>query len=364
VPPFVENLMGLRVTYYLIVTLFHNTIFTCLFVPHTALTTDIVHTFDQRTELTRARNVYFLLGALIFSFAHGQIISAFTDQKFAYFLSATICSIILLIPPVVVFISTNERTHSLRHTTVTLAKNSYFSDLKGVFSNKPYVLVTIVYSLSNLCVQFVQNNIILYTKYVLKAENLFSYLMVTLLTTATIFLFIWDKLSRRIGKKAVYYWGIGIWIVVECIIIFLSSGQVGIFFVLVMFAGVGISVTYLIPWSMLPDVVELDELKTGIRREGVYYSFFVFFQKVGLSFGLALSNFCLGSAGYITPTSYATSEDTQPDSVQFMLKILIGPVPAVILALSFIPMYFYNVDKESLKKMKTEIVANELTAQT
>jgi len=131
-----------------------------------------------------------------------------------------------------------------------------------------------------------------------------------------------------------------------------------------MFAGVGISVTYLIPWSMLPDVVELDELKTGIRREGVYYSFFVFFQKVGLSFGLALSNFCLGSAGYITPTSYATSEDTQPDSVQFMLKILIGPVPAVILALSFIPLYFYNVDKESLKKLKTEIVANELTAQT
>jgi len=91
--------------------------------------------------------------------------------------------------------------------------------------------------------------------------------------------------------------------------------------------------------------------------------FFVFFQKVGLSFGLALSNFCLASAGYQNPSNFATSEDiSQPDSVLLMLKILIGPVPAVVLSLSFIAMYFYKVDKESLKKAKTEILANEVSA--
>jgi len=40
--------------------------------------------------------------------------------------------------------------------------------------------------------------------------------------------------------------------------------------------GPGNSVAYLIPWSMLPDVVDVDELNTGLRREGIYYGFFVF----------------------------------------------------------------------------------------
>ncbi len=32
------------------------------------------------------------------------------------------------------------------------------------------------------------------------------------------------------------------------------------------FVGIGTSVAYLIPWSMLPDVIEYDELQTGQRR--------------------------------------------------------------------------------------------------
>jgi len=34
---------------------------------------------------------------------------------------------------------------------------------------------------------------------------------------------------------------------------------------------------------MLPDIVEQDELRTGKRREGVYYSLFILFQKIGLA---------------------------------------------------------------------------------
>ena len=57
----------------------------------------------------------------------------------------------------------------------------------------------------------------------------------------------------------------------------------------------GVSIGYLIPWSMLPDVIELDELETGQRREGIFYGFFVFMQKLGLSLGIAISNYVLSS---------------------------------------------------------------------
>jgi GPH family glycoside/pentoside/hexuronide:cation symporter len=45
---------------------------------------------------------------------------------------------------------------------------------------------------------------------------------------------------------------------------------------------------------MLPDVVDLDELTTGKRREGDMYSVFLMFQKIGLGLALAMSSFALG----------------------------------------------------------------------
>ena len=63
--------------------------------------------------------------------------------------------------------------------------------------------------------------------------------------------------------------------------------------------GVSISSLFLIPVAMFPDVIERDELQTGQRREGLFYSFFVFFQKIALAIALAISNFILAASGYI-----------------------------------------------------------------
>jgi Na+/melibiose symporter-like transporter len=45
--------------------------------------------------------------------------------------------------------------------------------------------------------------------------------------------------------------------------------------------GFGIASVYLVPWSMLPDVIDASEVLSGERNESIYYAFFVFFQKFG-----------------------------------------------------------------------------------
>lgn len=52
-------------------------------------------------------------------------------------------------------------------------------------------------------------------------------------------------------------------------------------------AGLSIAVNFLLPWSMLPDVIDEFMIKTGERKESIFYSFYVFFTK--LSAGLAVS---------------------------------------------------------------------------
>ena len=49
---------------------------------------------------------------------------------------------------------------------------------------------------------------------------------------------------------------------------------------------------------MIPDVIELDELQTGQRREGVFYGLMVLLQKFGLSFGLFLLGNALQPSGF------------------------------------------------------------------
>ncbi len=45
--------------------------------------------------------------------------------------------------------------------------------------------------------------------------------------------------------------------------------------------GFFLSSAYLVPWAMLPDVVEASAAVDGVRRDSLFYAYFVFFQKLG-----------------------------------------------------------------------------------
>ena len=72
-------------------------------------------------------------------------------------------------------------------------------------------------------------------------------------------------------------------------------------------SGLGVGVGLLIPWAMLPDVMSLDELKTGQKREGLFYSFFVFLKM------------CLGIFGVLILCSVFRGQNILSFLVYFLL---------------------------------------------
>jgi GPH family glycoside/pentoside/hexuronide:cation symporter len=214
--------------------------------------------------------------------------------------------------------------------------------------------VTFIYLLSWLSVQFVQTNLLLYVRYWVGAEAQFGTLVLAVQVSAFLFLLVWARVSQRLGKQKTYYVGMTFWIVVEVLLFFIQPGQVGLLFLLAFLAGAGVSIAYLIPWSMLPDVVELDELETGCRREGVFYGFFVFLQKLGISLGLAVSNFVLEASGYITPQAGAPLPE-QPAAVLTALRVFVSFIPAVILLASFLAVRAYPITKEKHAELRARL---------
>ena len=198
---------------------------------------------------------------------------------------------------------------------------SFPQQLKIAFSNKPFLYIIGIYLCSWLAVQLTASILIYFVvSWMGMAESTFPLVAIAVQGTALFMLFIWKSISAKVGKKAVYFMGSLIWIIAQAGLFFLQPSQTGLLYLLAVMAGCGVSVAYLIPWSMIPDVIELDELNTGQRREGIFYSFMVLLQKFGLALALFLVGQGLGLAGFIEKPP-GGEIPIQPDSALLAIRL-------------------------------------------
>jgi GPH family glycoside/pentoside/hexuronide:cation symporter len=349
---------ALKFWYYLIVALLLDTAFTAVNVPYAALTPELSHDYDERTSLSAYRMSFSILGSVTAEFLHTVIVGAFGPEQVytGHMVSAAVWAVFITAPSIVTFAFTRE-THYKEDRP---SGPGFVEGLRIAFRNKAFITVTIIYLLSWLSVQFVQNNLILYVRYWIDAERLFGPLVVAVQVSGFLFIMLWNQVSRRIGKQNTYYVGMGFWIVVSIVLFFVQPGQVGLLFTLAILAGGGVSISYLIAWSMLPDVIELDELETGQRREGVFYGLFVFLQKLGMSLGMSISNYVLEATGYINQVP-GQPPPSQPPSALLALRLFVSAVPAAILLSSFFAVRAYPITRERHAEIRAELSQRRAT---
>lgn len=355
VPPFDDT--G-KFWYYLIVALLLDTALTVVGVPYTALTAELTSDYDERTSLNAFRFSFSILGGVLAAFFHTQIVGAFPGQPgIGNGVSLFIWSVVSVAGLLLTFAGTKEPAQP----AATHKENGpgFIAGILIAFRNRPFVLVTIIYLLSWLTIQFVQNNLFIYARdWVGINVQDFGLILLALQFSAFVWVLIWTRVSGWLGKQLVYYIGAAVFVAVLIGLYFVQPGQTTLLTVLAIVAGVGVAVCYLIPWSMLPDVVELDELETGQRREGVYYGFFVFLQKLGLSLGLFISAQVLDWAGYI-PAEPGQPVPVQPETVLSALRFLVGPAGATIILLSFLAVYLYPINKQKHAEIKAQLEARK-----
>lgn len=347
VPPFSD---AGKFVYYLIVAILLDSAFTAINVPYAALTPELTHDYDERTSLSSYRMSFSILGGVLAAFLHTILVGLFPDVRVGYMTSAAIWAVFITVPNWITFAFTREV-----HYKEERPKGPGFLEGLGIaFRNRAFVLVTVIYLLSWLSIQFVQNNLILYVRYWMGAEAQFGLLILAVQFSSFVFVLIWTRVSQHQGKQRTYYIGMSVWIVVCVMLFFVQPGQMPLLFLLAVLAGAGVSIGYIIPWSMIPDVIEQDELETGQRREGVFYGFFVFMQKLGLSLGLAISNFVLEATGYLNPVAGAALP-VQPPGVLMALRVFVSFAPAIVLLFSFLAVRAYPITRERHAAMRAQL---------
>ena len=231
--------------------------------------------------------------------------------------------------------------------------------LKIAFANKAFLYVIGIYLCSWLGVQLTASILIYYVvSWMGMSDNDFPNVAIAVQGTALIMLFFWKFVSDKLGKKAVYYLGMIVWIVAQAALFLIQPGQVNLLYIGAIMAGFGVSVAYLIPWSMIPDVVDLDELNTGQRREGIFYSFMVLLQKLGLALALFLVGQALEFSGFV-PRIPGGEIPIQPESALFAIRVAIAPLPTVFLIIGLILTYFYPITKEVHADIRMQLKARK-----
>ncbi|MFQ4137558.1 MFS transporter [Nodosilinea sp. PGN35] len=344
-----------RFWYYVVMSLLFQVFYTVVNLPYTTLTAELTKDYDERTELTAFRLGSSLFGAIA-ALGLGLVITqVIADQRQQYLVLGGICSVLAVLPLLWCVWGTYPyavQRNALQPADTDEVALPFLQQIKVVFANRAFMFVVGIYLFAWLALQMTASIIPFYATFWMGLD---SYFLAALLVqgTAILMMVVVNYLSRRLGKQEVFYIGIGIWIIAQIALFFVQPGQVAALYLLCIVISFGVATAYVVPWAMLPDVIELDEIQTGQRREGIFYAFMTLLQKVGLALGLFLVSLALQFSGFV---SEATQ---QSDSALLAIRIFIGPVPMVLLALAILLARFYPITREMHEQMLLQLAERD-----
>tara|TARA_B110001469_G_scaffold127820_1_gene150860 strand:+ start:37975 stop:40323 length:2349 start_codon:yes stop_codon:yes gene_type:complete len=119
------------------------------------------------------------------------------------------------------------------------------------------------------------------------------------LSTTFIVIPIVTRMSRKLGKRNAFLWSQGISIIGYILLWFLLiPGKPYMFIFALPFFSFGIGSLFTLMMSMTSDVIDLDELNTGKRREGIFGAIYWWMVKFGFAIAGALSGVILSVIGF------------------------------------------------------------------
>lgn len=160
-------------------------------------------------------------------------------------------------------------------------------------------------------------------------------------------------LSGRLGKRVGLLLGLGLMIVSLLLYVYavprgvVSPQLIGT----IVLNGLGLAAVSLFPWAMLPDVLEFDELRSGVRREGLLYALLLLGLKAAGSLGVFSNALVTSLLGYV-----AGQATQSPETVRG-IALMMGPVAAAVYLLALVFVWRYPITRENHARAREQLAA-------
>uniref|UniRef100_A0A672V4J7 MFSD2 lysolipid transporter A, lysophospholipid n=1 Tax=Strigops habroptila TaxID=2489341 RepID=A0A672V4J7_STRHB len=349
----------------------------CFHVPYSALTMFISREQSERDSATAYRMTVEVLGTVLGTAIQGQIVGkavtpcienalfidkanssvameelnmthdtgSLTDTRNAYMIAAGVIGGLYILCAVVLSVGVREKRESseLRSDEPV----SFFRGLKLVMNHGAYIKLIAGFLFTSLAFMLLEGNFALFCTYTLGFRNEFQNILLAIMLSATLTIPLWQWFLTRFGKKMAVYVGISSAIPFLIMVAVLDSNLI-VTYIVAVAAGISVAAAFLLPWSMLPDVIDDFKLQhpDSHGHEAIFFSFYVFFTKFTSGVSLGISTLSLDFAGY------QTRGCSQPSDVNFTLKMLVSAVPVGLILLGLLLFKLYPIDEEKRRKNK------------
>jgi GPH family glycoside/pentoside/hexuronide:cation symporter len=155
-------------------------------------------------------------------------------------------------------------------------------------------------------------------------------------------------LVNMIGKKNAFFTIFGIAIISTGAFFFLKPGNMLLIFVLQIIGSLTGGPLSPVIWAMYADTADYSEWKRGRRATGLVFSASAMSQKIGWALGATFTGVLLSTYNFI-PNQIQSPEANK------MIVMLMSIIPAVFGVLSVVLVFFYVLDDNKMKKIKTDL---------
>ncbi|MEE8166730.1 MAG: MFS transporter [Myxococcota bacterium] len=304
--------------------LLYETAATVFIVPYGALGMEITDSHHERTRLFGWRQGIGALGFLLGLGFLYAIRSAVEPREIARLLSAVgglvvVCTILYSVwrvPERKEY--TGRGGENLRGALFDVWRNRHARLLFFVYAIESFAAGSI-----GVMVPFIMDDVL--GRYDLQELLLGLYVVPQFLLIP-----LWIHLSKRIGKKRLWMWGMAAMVPGYGGIIWGAQGGPLLIMGLVMILASGIGIASVVVPSIKADIIDYDELQTGERKEGIYTAAWNFIRKAGVGLAIGASGLLLQWAGY------DAEAEVQSQDVRTTILVIAGGLPATGYAIGMI----------------------------
>ncbi len=345
-PP-IPSQLGLT-AYYAVAYLLYDAAATFVYMPYYALTPELTLDYDERTSLTTYRMAFSILGGLVAFTVPLALIGAMRPENSSrVFLMGILFGALSALPILLVFLHTRERPEFQAQAQPALKES-----LRAALRNRPFLFAAGIFLVTWTTFDIVQAMLLFFLKYRMNLEAESDLILGTIFIVALLALPFWEWASRHWDKRIAYSGGVAFWAAVMIVLVVISpSWGLPVVLVLAVLAGIGVGAAHILPWSIIPDAVEWDELVTGQRHEGMFYSLVTLMQKVASSLAIPVALLMLQFTGYMP------NAPVQGPATVRGIQVLIGPVPAVLLCGGILFALLYPLGRERHAQVRAELQA-------
>ncbi|MEM7062763.1 MAG: glycoside-pentoside-hexuronide (GPH):cation symporter [Cyanobacteria bacterium P01_B01_bin.77] len=298
VPP-LESQASLFV-YYVLMAMGGYAAFSVIILPMVAIATELTPDYDERTSIMSVRSAANIIGSVVGLLLAQIIFSLVEDTRQQYMILGGVSAVFIVLAIAICVVGTYGQYRPVMRQQPELSPHPMGRQLRKVFQNRAFRWVMGLYLCSWVGVQVTAAMLPYFvTDWMGLGEQHFTQMAIAVQGSSVALMPFWLWVTKRTSKQMVYFAGAPLALLGVGGLGWVQPGQIGLMYVIGLVTGAGLSTFYLVPFAMLPDVIDDEELRTGERQEGIFISLMVFLQKVGVAIAIFLSGWMLDWANQI-----------------------------------------------------------------